>query len=157
MSAIAELTALYDTYVQKLEQVRKKASATAGLLGFGEDPRDHSCHDEFYDGVRTWVETFLISSPEQSEIVAATQWLLKMAHQHRGEPTYWYLYAIHAHAEALINLLDPQSCASLRTFYDDAYPVVDRMPVQKKIYKQLACNSADKNDRSIWNRRFWKK
>ena len=137
MAATEELNVLYQTYEKKLEQVIKQASATAGLLGFGEDPRDHSCHDVFYEEVQAWTEEFLESNPAQPEIVAAARWMLEMAYHHRQDPTYWYLYAIHAHAKCLIPHLPNEECARLCAFYDDAYPAVDRMPVQRQVYKML--------------------
>ena len=134
---IEQLKARYEQYRQESEEVLRKASPTDGLFGFGEDPRKNPCHDRFYEDVARWVREFAESNPSSAHAEAAVDQILRAPSENRDTAVFWYMYAAQKHAAPLIPLMSADSCAKLRDWYDGAYPKIDRMPVQKEIYKLL--------------------
>jgi hypothetical protein len=155
MAALDELKELYAKYAEKAEQVRKKASPIAGMFGFGDDPRRHSCHDDFYEAVEHWVADFMDSAPETDEIVAVTRWILEEPNNHQGKECYWYMYAAHGLTSPVIPKLPQDVCSQLRAWYGSTYSVRERMPVQQQVYKLLQKHSGQKCARdSIFQKIF---
>ena len=158
MTPVEELTALYDTYSETLKQVRQKASPFAGFFGFGDDPRRHSCHDEFYEAVEKWTEDFIRSQPDRDQITQVVRWVLEAADRHRDEETCWFLYAIQGFMCPLIPKLPQETCEELRQWYKGTYPREKQMPVQRDIYKLLVQYSGQNAaPKSVWKRIFGKK
>lgn len=137
MEMMTKLEQIYADYYEKAAKVYKNASPVAGLFGMGDDPRRHHCHEDYYEAVGEWVEAFCQSQPTAEEATEAVRYILTAAAQHKGEPVYWYLYAAHGHAKPLIPLMKEADCRALAQWYDSAYPRLDRMPIQKEVYKLL--------------------
>lgn len=137
MTPLEQLQELYALYEPQAKDAKKKSSYFASVLGTGNDHRNHPCHDQFYQGVGTVIQEFLARTPSQQEVAPVLQWLLMTAAEHKEQPTYWYLYAIHGFAAELIELAEPAVCAQLHEKYNKAYPRIERMPVQNNIYKAL--------------------
>lgn len=131
------LKEIYERYGATAQEVRRKAPATAGLFGMGEDPRKHPCHMEFYEGVEQWVKAFLETKPESAAANEAVTWIITQAWENRGRECYWFMYAAHGLCKPLIPLLSAMDCAALAELYDDRYPRRDRMPAHKEVYKLL--------------------
>lgn len=127
----------YGQYEQEARQVRERARPTDGLFGMGADPRKDACHDRFYEDVGRWVGEFLAAEPGPNEAAEAAEWILRAAADHREQDTYWYMYAAQGHVKELLRRMPPERCAALAAWYDSAYPPVERMPVQKEIFKLL--------------------
>ena len=53
---LSQLIAYYDEYEKELEELHRKAPATAGLLGMGGHPRDDRCNEIFYYNVEKSME-----------------------------------------------------------------------------------------------------
>ena len=138
---LSQLIAYYDEYEKELEELHRKAPATAGLLGMGGHPRDDRCNEIFYYNVEKWVNEFLKGNPGQDEADQVAEWILKLAHVHRQDHTYWFCYALQAHAKKLIPLMSQEKVQQLQEWYNEAYPKVDRMPLQVEIYKLLLKHS----------------
>ena len=138
---LSQLIAYYDEYEKELEELHRKAPATAGLLGMGGHPRDDRCNEIFYYNVEKWVNEFLKENPGQDEADQVAEWILKLAHVHRQDHTYWFCYALQAHAKKLIPLMSREKVQQLQEWYNEAYPKVDRMPLQVEIYKLLLKHS----------------
>ena len=138
---LSQLIAYYDEYEKELEELHRKAPATAGLLGMGGHPRDDRCNEIFYYNVEKWVNEFLKGNPGQAEADQVAEWILKLAHVHRQDHTYWFCYALQAHAKKLIPLMSREKVQQLQEWYNEAYPKVDRMPLQVEIYKLLLKHS----------------
>ena len=137
MTTLEQLQELYAAYEPQAKDAKKKSSYFASVLGMANDHRNHPCHDQFYQGVSAVMQEFLTQSPSQQEAGAVLQWLLMTAADHKEQPTYWYLYAIHGFADPLIPLAEPELCRQLHEQYNKAYPRIERMPVQNNIYKAL--------------------
>ena len=138
---LSQLIAYYDEYEKELEELHRKAPATAGLLGMGGHPRDDRCNEIFYYNVEKWVNEFLKENPGQDEADQVAEWILKLAHVHRQDHTYWFCYALQAHTKKLIPLMSREKVQQLQEWYNEAYPKVDRMPLQVEIYKLLLKHS----------------
>ena len=138
---LSQLIAYYDEYEKELEELHRKAPATAGLLGMGGHPRDDRCNEIFYYNVEKWTNEFLKGNPGQAEADQVAEWILKLAHVHRQDHTYWFCYALQAHAKKLIPLMSREKVQQLQEWYNEAYPKVDRMPLQVEIYKLLLKHS----------------
>ena len=137
MTTLEQLEELFVTYDQQAKTAREKSSYFATVLGIGNDYRSHPCHDQFYEAVGQCLAQFLEQEPDAQAVAPVLQWLLQIASQHKDEPTYWYLYAMHGYAGGLIERAEPTLCAQLHAWYNQAYPRIERMPVQNTIYKAL--------------------
>lgn len=128
---------IYGEYPRQLEKVVKNAPAFAGVWGMGEDPRNHPCHSQFYEGVEGYVEQLLTSEASEELVFQVTQWILMTPAEYKHHDAYWYMYAAQGLCLKLIGKLTSAHCAQLQTQYDQNFPKRDRMPVQDKLYKQL--------------------
>ena len=134
---LQKLFEIYDHYDQVLHKVLEEASITDGLFGMGDDPRNNPCHIAFYEGVEKWVAEFCQGEPDNTAAFEAAEQIITAAAKKRGDPSFWFLFAAQGHAKPLIAKLTTHQCAELRGFYDDNYPRLERMPVQKEVYKLL--------------------
>ena len=134
---LRQLIAYYDEYEKELEELHRKAPPTAGLLGMGGHPRDDRCNEIFYYNVEKWVGAFLKGNPVQADVDQVAEWILTLAKIHREDHTYWFCYALHAHAKGLIPLMSREKVRQMQEWYNEAYPKVDRLPVQNEVYKLL--------------------
>lgn len=142
---LEQLKACYAQYEREARQAVLNANPTDGLFGMGADPRKHPCHDQFYRAVEAWVAEFLKGEPSDWEIADAAEWIIRAADGHRDEETYWYMYAAQIHAQPLIQRMPAHRSAELAEWYNSAYPAIDRMPVQKTVFKLLRkCGKAKK-------------
>ena len=80
---------------------------------------------------------FLKGNPVQADVDQVAEWILTLAKIHREDHTYWFCYALHAHAKGLIPLMSREKVRQMQEWYNEAYPKVDRLPVQNEVYKLL--------------------
>lgn len=132
-----QLKALYEDYAQKALEVRKKARLFDGVMGFGDDPRKHPCHEAFYHAVKEWVEAFAASTPSPEEANDAISFLIEApAHNREGE-CYWFMYANMVFMEPLIPYLNGIYAKSLAKRMNFLFPRYDRMPAHQAVFKKL--------------------
>lgn len=136
-----QLQEIYNHYIDELEKVQSAASPLAGIFGTGGGPKDHPCHEGFFDRVGQWVETFMSGEPEEEAIAEAARYILIAGAAHKDQPSYWFCSAAQAHVKALIPQLSQAHCEALRQEYDSLYPSVQRMPLNREIYA-LLCTHA---------------
>lgn len=132
-----QLEERYQRYRDEADLVRKISSPADGLFGFGNDPKNHPCHEQFYDDVGAWMQTFLETRPGAAEAYAAARFILGAPVECAGKESYWMMYAAQGWCRKLVDCLDAPGCAALRDYFDDQYPKRDRMPVQQELYKAL--------------------
>ena len=132
-----ELKDIYETYLQKVSKVMENASTFDGVWGWGDDPRKNPCHMKFYEAVEDHLKQLLAQQAGEETLYAAADWIIRSASDHKGTAAYWYMFAAHGLCLDLVPLLTPAHCAALRDFYDTHYSKLDRMPVQKDLYKRL--------------------
>lgn len=137
MEKLEQLYHLYDAYLEKAKEVRKQASRFAGAFGLGDDPRNHGCHEAFYDAVGLWCREFGGEGPDARQMAQAVSWILMAAKDHRNTDVYGYLYAAQGHVRELIPRLSREDSLKLLEQYDAAYPEDQRLPVQLEVYRLL--------------------
>lgn len=154
MSRLEELRDLYDAYEKKAANVHKNAPRYAGIFGLGNDPRNHACHEMFYEDVGTWVQNFLKEKPSHQETAQAVRWILEAAVLCRNPDICGYFYAAQGHSVMLIPSLSQEESRELLKWYGQAYPEKDRMPVQQEIFgllqKQAGEYAAQKHS-GLWS------
>lgn len=134
---INELKCMYEAYVEKSLEVRRKAPLFAGFLGLGSDPRKHPCHEEFYDAAIAWTERFVKSEPSAEAAMEVASYMLEVPDQHREEDAFWFLWVAVGNIRSLIPLLQKEDCKVLVARFDELYKKRDRMPLQIETYKKL--------------------
>lgn len=135
---ITQLEKLYADYAEEAYNVRKKARVFDGILGLGKDPRNHPCHQAYYDAVGAWAAEFVASAPEQEQLMAAAMFIVEAPAARVGEECYWFMFAAHGHLKPLIPYLSKENCAKLGARLEELYKKRDRMPLQKELLKLLA-------------------
>ena len=127
----------YRQYDEEATQVRRKAAPGDGLFGFGNDPKKHPCHEQFYEDVGKWTKAFLATQPGPRESFEAARFLITAPKECSGKDSYWMMYAAQGWCRELVCRLDAEGCGKLRELYDELYPKRDRMPVHQELYKAL--------------------
>ena len=134
---LQQLQDLYRRYDEEATKVRQKSSPADGLFGFGNDPKNHRCHEQFYENVGDWVQAFLAREPDPEQSLAAARFLLSAPLDCSSKESYRMMYAAQGWCRELVKYLDAAGCAELRDLFDARYPRRDRMPVQEALYKSL--------------------
>lgn len=134
---INELKCMYEAYIAKSLDVRKKAPLFAGILGLGSDPRKHPCHEEFYEAALTWTEKFVESQPSAEAAMEAASYILEAPEPERERDAFWFLWVAVGNIRSLIPFLTQEDCKVLMDRFDQLYKKRDRMPVQAETYKML--------------------
>ena len=133
---MTQLIAIYEDYLEKAAQARKKASPFAGIFGMGDDPRKHPCHELFYEAVEQWVKE--CDSADPDKILEAVRYILSASVDHdQNEDVYWFLYAAHSLTMPLIPNLRSADREKLAAWYDCTYPKRMRFPAQNQVYRCL--------------------
>jgi hypothetical protein len=132
-----ELKTMYEKYDEKAREVRRKAPVFAGALGLGSDPRKHPCHEEFYENVGKWIQTFVESKPDADAAKDVALFLLQTPPEYRQVDSYWFMYVCVGMIRDLIPLLRKEDCAELAVVMDKLYAKKERMPVQMDTLKKL--------------------
>lgn len=132
-----QLQKLYQDYHQQVIDLRQKAHFFDGVMGLGDDPKKHPCHEAFYQAVQDWTATFVAGSPTPTDAYAAASFLLETpAHNREGE-SYWFMYASMVFIEPLIPYLNKEDCKALTARMNFLFPRYDRMPAHQALYKKL--------------------
>lgn len=144
---LSALEEIYRAYTKKLADVYAQAPIAAGLFGMGDDPRNHSCNDEFYQNVAQWAQNFA-SHANAQDAKAAVEWILYQPARERQKLTYWYMYAAQKHAQPLIPLLFPQAKDEIRQRFAELYPKQTWTPVQKEVYRLLSAGASGRGQKA---------
>ena len=73
---LEQLKERYLRYDEEATLVRKKASPADGLFGFGNDPKNHPCHELFYEDIGKWTKAFLETRPDAADALTAARFVL---------------------------------------------------------------------------------
>lgn len=132
-----QLKACYAAYLAAVEKAEKNKSTWNGAFGLGTSTKDHPCHDDFYEAMEAWCETFLEKKPSRSEAEEAVRYIFEMSEAHRGKLPYWYMYAAHGFTRPIIPMVSAEFAKEMRVWYNERNPRQDRMPVQREVFKLL--------------------
>ena len=127
----------YEAYDEKAARVRRETKGFGGVWGMGEDPKNHPCHVEFYEAVGRMVVDFLETNPDSAQVAQAAKFILEAADLRRKEDSYWFAFAAQGHVIPMIAWMEPAACRELVQWYDTCYKKLERMPVQRDMYKKL--------------------
>lgn len=141
MDELMKLKEIYRLYEQQASQVRQESKGFGGIWGMGEDHRSNPCHDAFYKSVGQWVHDYLNTNPDGAGVMTAAQWILGAADTMREKEAFWYVYAAQRHVMPMIPWLTGTQCKQLADWYDAHYTKLERLPVQRELYKKL-CKAA---------------
>lgn len=141
---LAQLQAIYEGYDEMAAKVSRETKGMRGIWGMGEDPRNHPCHEEFYNQVEGWVMWFLETQPDSAAAMDAAKLILGAAAQRRDKESFWFTFAAQSHAVPLIPWMTSQDCAQLAQWYDTQYTKLERLPAQRNMYKKLVKASKGK-------------
>lgn len=128
---------LYDNYQTQAKEVRDKAPAFAGVLGLGNDPRRHPCHEQFYADVEGWMGEFLQAEPTPQQAMEVATFLTERPKKCTNEDSYWFMYACIGFVRSLVSLMTKEDCKALAEKMNVLYPRRERMPVQQQTMKLL--------------------
>ena len=76
-------------YDKEATLVRKKASPADGLFGFGNDPKNHPCHELFYEEIGKWTKAFLETKPNAQDALEAAGFLIEAPRTRSSRESYW--------------------------------------------------------------------
>lgn len=131
---LTRLQALYADYIQQCRQISIDAPYGASLLGSGKDPRNHPCHEAFFEAVGQLVTEISRASEDPEPII---RYMLEIPYFYANEDACWYLFAAQSHTKALIPLLTDPARAAVGGWFSRLVPQNQRLPVQQEILSLL--------------------
>ena len=138
MEQINEIYALYDAYIQKVDDLEKNRKITAGLFGLTKGPEDDPCHDKFAEDMEAALKEVAAAAPEPEEVSSLLEYIYTVPLRHKdNNMIYWMFTAVHTLALCLVQFLDRAQAQRLYERYSRDYPRWERLPAQKKTLKAL--------------------
>ncbi len=133
---------LYEGYLKTAEELEKNRKIGDGLFGLGHGPEDDPCHERFEKALESLLMAFDQQEPSSDEVREVLEFLYADPGA-AGTPqsAYWVLIAVQGFGLPLIKRLDREDARMLREAYDTCYPAWKRLPVQKRIIKDLRWQS----------------
>lgn len=132
---MTQLQTLYKDYIQQCRKVSIEAPYGAGIISSGKDPRNHPCHDAFYNAVETIVTQ--AAADHAAELEQMVRWMLEVPYFYANEDACWYLLAAQNHVKLLIPKLEKEARKQTGLWYSRLVPKRERLPVQEEILKLL--------------------
>lgn len=138
MYDLNEIYGLYDSYIDKVNEIRKNSKVTAGLLGLTKGPKDDPCHDRFAEELEAKIKEFASGDPASGEVYLLLAYMYSVPLRNKDDSmVYWMFTAVHSFTYDLICRLDRKDAEKLYDRYVKDYPRWERLPAQKKIIKAL--------------------
>ena len=135
---LARLEALYQNYLQTVQELEKNRRIGDGLFGLRPGPADDPCHDRFAADLDALLKDFAASSPDSAACAAVLRYLFKAPEAWRDlKSAYWMLIAVQGLGAGLIDNLSAADAEGLEALYAARYPRRERLPVQTQILKKL--------------------
>ena len=135
---LSRLEALYQNYIQTVQELEKNRKIGDGLFGLRPGPADDPCHDRFAADLDALLKDFAASSPDSAVCAAVLRYLFTAPEAWRDlKSAYWMLIAVQGLGAGLIENLNAADAGALEAFYAARYPRRERLPVQTQILKKL--------------------
>lgn len=126
------LTALYETYIARVEQLERDAKPGAGWFGLPGGPKNDSCHGQFAGQVRELIGDLAAQGPTSAQARQALEYIFRAPEEHKNDQSlYWMFQAVHGMTEPLIACLDPDDARALFVSYAGQYRRWERLPAHK--------------------------
>lgn len=132
----------YEKYTKNVNKVLADAKPVDGLLGLGDDPSKHPCHEAFYYEVENLMKE--IAECEEDKVVLAqiVSYMLRAEIIWQDQvDAVWMMIAASGHAMQIIPKLSSDDSKKLLKLYGDIAPRFRRLPVQKQIAASLKAAS----------------
>ncbi len=124
----------YEKYVKDVQKVIADSKPVDGLLGLGDDPSKHPCHEVFYYKVESEIREIASIEKNREEIAQIVSYMIRAEIIWEADKdVIWMMIAASGHAVLIIPRLSPQDAKKLYKLYNDIVPRFKRLPVQKKI------------------------
>ncbi len=137
MEGIDELKSCYAEYEREAGKARAAAKPWDGILGFGNKPSAHPCHDEFFEKVQQTVQMIADSVPAPETAAEAVEFILTAKAGYGGADIVWMVQASEGAVLKLIPFLEQKDASRLLEMYNRISPKRTRFPLQKKIAEAL--------------------
>lgn len=134
MQQLTRLQARYEAYIRQCRQVAIDAPYGAGLLSSGKDPRNHPCHDAFYEEVGQMIADFSRQDADPEPVI---RYMLEIPYFYANEDACWYLFGVQNHVMPLIPLLSRDARRAIGDWFSRLVPRRQRLPVQEEILSLL--------------------
>ncbi len=145
---IREIRRAYEEYIDETVRLEKDRRVTEGLMGFGQGPGSHPCHDRFSGRLEQLLALFAEKAPSSEEAREVLAFIYDTPLLHKDNTlAYWMLQAVHSLTEKTIVFLTPEDAAALSVRYREAYPKKVQLPAQKKIAALLQAQSGESAQR----------
>ena len=137
-SWLARLEALYQNYIQTVQELEKNRKLGDGLLGLRPGPADDPCHDRFAADLDALLKDFAAASPDSEACASILRYLFTAPEGWQDlKSAYWMLIAVQGLGARLIESLNAADAGELEALYAERYPRRERLPVQTQILKKL--------------------
>lgn len=128
----------YEKYTKNVKKVLADAKPVDGLLGMGDDPSKHPCHEAFYYEIESLLKDIAETEKDQAVLAQIVSYMLRAEiiwQEH--EDAVWMMIAASGHAMKIIPALTAEDAKALLKLYNDIAPRFRRLPVQKEIAAAL--------------------
>ncbi len=132
--AMKRIEQCYEKYTKNVQIILSEAKPVDGLLGFGEDPSRHPCHEAFYYEVEALIKAVAAEEKDPAVLAQVVSYMIRAEiiwQDHRD--AVWMMIAASGHALEIIPALKREDAKKLLKLYGDIVPRFRRLPVQKKI------------------------
>lgn len=136
--SVKQIETCYENYTKIVQKVLADAKPVDGLLGLGDDPSKHPCHEAFYYEVEALVKGISETEKDPAVLAQIVTYMLRAEIIWKDcEDAVWMIIAASGHSVMLIPGLLPQDAKMIMKLYGDIAPRFMRLPVQKKIAAAL--------------------
>lgn len=123
-------------YLKKFESVQAKAGPLGGLFGFGNNPKNDSCHTDFFESLDSYIASLTDISPEDAKAVVMT--VMEAAlDKTQCDCCHWTFVAAEKCVIRLTDRLSAEDKEQLFLWYGKQVPRRMRMPIEKELMQAL--------------------
>lgn len=138
MADASIIRSLYETYLDTVETLERNRKPGEGLFGLTKGPADDPCHDRFIEDLTAAIKDYAEQMPTSAELAETLNYMYTVPLAYKElRSAYWMLIAAQGLSLDLIAGLDPADAAALFQSYGKAYPIWERLPVQRQVLTAL--------------------
>ena len=132
------LTALYEAYIAKAEQLARHAKPGAGWFGLPGGPKNDPCHEQFARDAEALFASMGARRPDSAQARQALEYIFRAPEENRNDQSlYWMMQAVHGFVGPLAACLSPEDARALREAYAGQYRRWERLPAHNKALAAL--------------------
>ena len=132
----ARLRALYENYLDEVENAERNRKFAAGWFGTKGGVADDPCHDRFADALRSYFEE--LSGAPSAAIRDELAYVYTVPRDNPNpRAAYWMLVAVQSLTRPLVSSLAPQDAEALCELLEKTFRRSERMPAQIELIRAL--------------------